>query len=402
MARLLQGDVGSGKTAVAAMAAAMAARAGFQTLLMAPTELLAQQHARTLRPYLEPMQMRMELLAGSTTAANRRSILGHLSDGTLDLLVGTHALIEPTVQPRQLGLVVSDEQHRFGVGQREALAQRSGIFPHVLSMTATPIPRTLQLTLYGDLTVSVLDQMPPGRQPVETRLVPPSQRDEAYDFVRRQVVAGRQVFIICPLVEDSELIQVRSATSEHQRLQEEVFPELRLALLHGRMKPAQKDAIMEAFKAGDIDVLVSTSVVEVGVDVPNASVMMIEGAERFGLAQLHQFRGRVGRGSHKSFCLLLSDEDSADNNRRLDAVVRHSSGFDLAEVDLQIRGPGDILGATGAQHGHDAGLLVAGLLDARLIAAAREEAERLVREGLDRHPEMVSAARGFHVAGSLS
>ena len=402
MARLLQGDVGSGKTAVAAMAAAMAARAGFQTLLMAPTELLAQQHARTLRPYLEPMQMRMELLAGSTTAANRRRILGELADGGLDLVVGTHALIEPKVQPRRLGLVISDEQHRFGVGQREALAQRSGIFPHVLSMTATPIPRTLQLTLYGDLTVSVLDQMPPGRQPVETRLVPPSQRDEAYDFVRRQVVAGRQVFVICPLVEDSELIQVRSATSEHQRLQEEVFPELRLALLHGRMKAAEKDAVMEAFKAGDIDVLVSTSVVEVGVDVPNASVMMIEGAERFGLAQLHQFRGRVGRGAHKSYCLLLSDDDSADNNRRLDAVVRHSSGFDLAEVDLQIRGPGDILGATGAQHGYDAGLLVAGLLDARLIAAAREEAERLVREGLDRHPELASAARGFHVAGSLS
>jgi ATP-dependent DNA helicase RecG len=402
MARLLQGDVGSGKTAVAAMAAAMAARAGFQTLLMAPTELLAQQHARTLRPYLEPMQMRMELLAGSTTTANRRLILGELADGSLDLVVGTHALIEPTVQPQRLGLVISDEQHRFGVGQREALAQRSGIFPHVLSMTATPIPRTLQLTLYGDLTVSVLDQMPPGRQPVETRLVPPTQRDEAYDFVRRQVVAGRQVFVICPLVEDSELIQVRSATSEHQRLQEEVFPELRLALLHGRMKAAEKDAVMEAFKAGDIDVLVSTSVVEVGVDVPNASVMMIEGAERFGLAQLHQFRGRVGRGAHKSYCLLLSDDDSADNNRRLDAVVRHSSGFDLAEVDLQIRGPGDILGATGAQHGYDAGLLVAGLLDARLIAAAREEAERLVREGLDRHPELVSAARGFHVAGSLS
>jgi ATP-dependent DNA helicase RecG len=233
-------------------------------------------------------------------------------------------------------------------------------------------------------------------------MVPPTQRDEAYDFVRRQVGAGRQVFIICPLVEDSEVIQVRSATSEHKRLQEDVFPELRLALLHGRMKPAAKDAIMEAFKAGDIDVLVSTSVVEVGVDVPNASVMMIEGAERFGLAQLHQFRGRVGRGAHKSFCLLLSDDESADNNRRLDALVRHSSGFDLAEVDLQIRGPGDILGATGAQHGHDDGLLVAGLLDARLIAAAREEAERLVREGLDRHPELVIAARGFHIAGSLS
>ncbi len=403
MARLLQGDVGSGKTAVAAMAAAMAARAGYQTLMMAPTEILAQQHARTLRPYLEPLRMRMDLLVGSTTAANRRRILEQLSRGELDLLVGTHALIEPTVVPHNLGLVISDEQHRFGVGQREALAQRSGIYPHVLSMTATPIPRTLQLTLYGDLTVSVLDQMPPGRQVVDTRLVSPAERDQAYDFVRRQVADGRQVFVICPLVEDSDLIQARSATSEHERLQTEVFPELRLALLHGRMKPAEKDAVMEAFKADQYQILVSTSVVEVGVDVPNATVMMIEGAERFGLAQLHQFRGRVGRGEHKAFCLLLSDADaadSADSNRRLSAMVRYASGFDLAEVDLEIRGPGDLLGATGAQHGHDAGLLVAGLLDARLIAAAREEAERLVRQGLD--PELVQAARGFHIAGSLS
>ncbi|HXA42508.1 MAG TPA: ATP-dependent DNA helicase RecG [Candidatus Solibacter sp.] len=403
MARLLQGDVGSGKTAVAAMAAAMASRAGYQTLLMAPTEILAQQHARTLRPYLEPLQMRMDLLVGSTTAANRRRILDELSQGDLDLLVGTHALIEPTVVPRSLGLVVSDEQHRFGVGQREALAQRSGTFPHVLSMTATPIPRTLQLTLYGDLTVSVLDQMPPGRQVVETRMVPAAQRQEAYDFVRGQVAGGRQVFVICPLVEDSDLIQARSATSEHERLQKEVFPEMRLALLHGRMKPAEKDGVMEAFKAGEFQILVSTSVVEVGVDVPNATVMMIEGAERFGLAQLHQFRGRVGRGEHKAFCLLLSDAegaDSADSNRRLDAMVRYSSGFDLAEEDLKIRGPGDLIGATGAQHGHDAGLLVAGLLDVRLIAAAREEAERLVRQGLD--PAMVRAAQGFHIAGSLS
>ena len=402
MARLLQGDVGSGKTAVAAMAAAMAARAGYQTLMMAPTEILAQQHARTLAPYLEPLKMEMDLLVGSTTAVNRRRILAQLADGTLDLLVGTHALIEPTVVPHRLGLVISDEQHRFGVGQREALAQKTGIYPHVLSMTATPIPRTLQLTLYGDLTVSVLDQMPPGRQAVETRMVSPAEREAAYDFVRGQVREGRQVFVICPLVEDSELIQVRSATSEHQRLQKEVFPDLRLALLHGRMKASEKNEVMEAFKRGDFDVLVSTSVVEVGVDVANASVMMIEGAERFGLAQLHQFRGRVGRGEYKSYCLLLSDDDTADTNRRLNALVRYSSGFDLAEVDLQIRGPGDILGATGAQHGHDAGLLVAGLLDARLIAAAREEAERLMREGPGQHPDLWRAAKGFHIAGSLS
>jgi ATP-dependent DNA helicase RecG len=251
--------------------------------------------------------------------------------------------------------------------------------------------------------VSVLDQMPPGRQPVETRLVPASQRNEAYDFVRLQVAAGRQGFVICPLVEDSELIQARSATSEHERLQTEVFPELRLGLLHGRMKPAEKDAVMEAFKAGVYQILVSTSVVEVGVDVSNATVMMIEGAERFGLAQLHQFRGRVGRGEHKAFCLLLSDAEaagSADSHRRLGAMVRYASGFDLAEVDLEIRGPGDILGATGAQHGRDDGLLVAGLLDARLITAAREEAERLVRQGLE--PDLAAAARGFHIAGSLS
>jgi ATP-dependent DNA helicase RecG len=403
MARLLQGDVGSGKTAVAAMAAAMVSRAGYQTLLMAPTEILAQQHARTLRPYLAPLRMRMDLLAGSTAAANRRAILEQLSDGELDLLVGTHALIEPGVIPHNLGLVISDEQHRFGVGQREALAQRSGIHPHVLSMTATPIPRTLQLTLYGDLTVSVLDQMPPGRQVVDTRLVPPERRDDAYNFVRAQVAGGRQVFVICPLVEDSDLIQARSATSEHERLQTEVFPEFRLALLHGRMKAAEKDSVMEAFKAGEYQILVSTSVVEVGVDVPNATVMMIEGAERFGLAQLHQFRGRVGRGEHKAVCLLLSDADavdSADSNRRLGALVRYASGFDLAEVDLEIRGPGDLLGATGAQHGHDDRLLVAGLLDARLIAAAREEAERLVRRGLD--ATLARAARGYHIAGSLS
>ena len=377
MARLLQGDVGSGKTAVAAMAAAMAARAGHQTLFMAPTEILAQQHARTLQPYLEPLNLRLGLLVGSTTAANRRRILAALEAGELDVLVGTHALLEPDVAPQKLGLVITDEQHRFGIERRRTLVDKGlGLYPHVLSMTATPIPRTLQLTLYGDLTVSVLDELPPGRQPVATRLVLPSERDEAYVFRAAQVEEGRQVFVICPLVEESELLQVRSATGEFERLSAEVFPDLRLALLHGRMKPADKDATMEAFKAREVDILVTTAVVEVGVDVPNATVMMIEGAERFGLAQLHQFRGRVGRGDHASHCLLLSDTDAPENNRRLAAMTRYSSGFDLAEVDLELRGPGDIIGATGAQHGkNESGLLVAGLLDARLIAQAREEAE---------------------------
>jgi ATP-dependent DNA helicase RecG len=380
----------------------MAAAAKKQTLFMAPTEILAQQHARTLRPLLEAVGVRMEILVGSTPGSARRTVLAGLASGFLDVVVGTHALIEDPVQPQALALVITDEQHRFGVAQREALARKGGsLYPHVLSMTATPIPRTLQLTLYGDLAVSVLDEMPPGRRIVETRLVLPQERAPAYDFVRTQVEHGRQVFVICPLVEDSDLVQARSATAEYQRLQEDVFPDLRLALLHGRMKAKEKDAVMEAFKAREYDVLVSTSVVEVGVDVPNASVMMIEGAERFGLAQLHQLRGRVGRGEHQSYCLLCSDADKPEDNRRLEALVRLSSGFDLAEVDLEIRGPGDVLGATGQQSGQG-GVMVAGLLDARLIAAAREEAETLIGGGLDRYPELAAAARGFTIPGSLS
>jgi ATP-dependent DNA helicase RecG len=403
MARLLQGDVGSGKTAVAAMAAAMVARAGHQALLMAPTEILAQQHARTLKPFLDPLDVSMELLVGSTPAKARGSILADLEAGRLDVVVGTQALIEETVRPASLGLVISDEQHRFGIAQRQALGQR-GTHPHVLSMTATPIPRTLQLTLMGDLSVSVLDEMPPGRLPVETRLVKPASREAANRFVREQVAAGRQVFVICPLVEASEAIQARSAVGEFERLSTQVFPDLRLALLHGRMKAAEKDATMEAFKAGTYDILVSTSVVEVGVDVTNAAVMVIEGAERFGLAQLHQFRGRVGRGGHRAYCLLFSDAEGQEENRRMQAMVDYSSGFDLAEVDLQIRGPGDVLAATGAQHGETGygGLMVAGLLDARLIAAAREEAERLIGEGLDRYPQLARAAVDLDLAGTIN
>jgi len=395
--------VGSGKTAVAAMAIAMAAASGHQTLFMAPTEILAQQHARTLRPLLDRVGVRMEVLVGSTPASARRTVMAGLSGGFLDVVVGTHALIEDPVQPRRLGLVITDEQHRFGVGQRQTLAAKGGdLHPHVLSMTATPIPRTLQLTLYGDLTVSVLDEMPPGRSPVVTELVLPIQREQAERFLRGQVQAGRQAFVICPLVEDSDVIQVRSATSEYQRLQQEVFPDLRLALLHGRMKARDKDSIMEAFRAGDYDVLVTTAVVEVGVDVPNATVMMIEGAERFGLAQLHQFRGRVGRGEHQSHCLLCSDAENPEAIKRLTAMVRLQSGFDLAEEDLRLRGPGDVLGATGAQSGHPAELMVAGLLDVRLITQAREEAERLLREGAARYPALLTAARDFQVSGMLS
>ncbi|MHB8508750.1 MAG: ATP-dependent DNA helicase RecG, partial [Candidatus Dormibacteria bacterium] len=400
MARLLQGDVGSGKTAVAAMAAAMVARSGQQVLFMAPTEILAQQHARTLQPYMDALKVPMALLAGSTPQKERRRILEGVSDGSLQLLVGTHALVEESVVPARLALVITDEQHRFGTGQRAALSSK-GESPHVLQMTATPIPRTLQLTVFGDLTVSVLDELPPGRVPVQTRLVKPAHRREAYDFVRGEVAAGRQAFVICPLVEDSERILLRSAEGEYRRLQDTVFPELRLALLHGRMRPAEKDTVMTAFKAGESDILVSTSVVEVGVDVPNASVMMIEGADRFGLAQLHQFRGRVGRGEHAAFCLLMTEVDSPTQNARLEAMVRYSSGFDLAEVDLEIRGPGDVLGAT-VQSGHATGLMVAGLLDARLISLAREEAERLMASGLDRHAGLEAAARAFRAAGTLS
>jgi len=345
----------------------------------------------------------MEVLVGSTPASARRTVMAGLADGFLQVVVGTHALIEDPVQPRRLGLVITDEQHRFGVGQREALARKGGeLYPHVLSMTATPIPRTLQLTLYGDLTVSVLDEMPAGRSPVITRLVPASERKDAMTFVHQQVGDGRQAFVICPLVEDSDIIQARSATSEYERLQADVFPDLRLALLHGRMKARDKDATMQAFKAGEFDILVSTAVVEVGVDVPNATVMLIEGAERFGLAQLHQFRGRVGRGQHQSHCLLCSDIDNPESIRRLQAMTRLQSGFDLAEEDLRLRGPGDVLGATGAQSGHADAIMVAGLLDARLITQARAEAERLLREGADRYPALLAAARDFHVAASLS
>jgi len=382
MNRLLEGDVGSGKTVVAAMAMHHVARAGFQSVLLAPTEVLARQHADVIQSILEPFQIDVALLVGSTPASARKPMLVSLADGQLPILIGTHALIEEGVQFKDLALTVVDEQHRFGVGQRLAVRQKSERTPHFLSMTATPIPRTLGLTLFGDLDISILNEMPPGRRPVKTGLVPPEKRADAYTFIRKQVEAGRQVFVICPLIQESDKLGVRAATQELEKLQRDIFPELasRIALLHGRLKSAEKEAVMSGFQRGDVAILVSTSVVEVGIDIPNATVMMIEGAERFGLAQLHQFRGRVGRGSEESWCLLFTDAEDPQSLKRLQAVVSNRSGFDLAEIDLELRGWGDLAGYR--QHGKD--FKMASLLDAVLISDAQSEAVRL----LDRDPAL--------------
>jgi ATP-dependent DNA helicase RecG len=381
MTRLLQGDVGSGKTVVAAIAALVAKTSGAQTAIMAPTEILANQHLRNLTNLFAPMpdesRPRLALLTGSTRAAERRSIAAGLEAGEIDILIGTHALIQDHVSFVSLGLVVIDEQHRFGVRQRGLLTEKAnGFQPHVLSMTATPIPRTLNLVLNGDLDVSIIDEQPPGRIPIETSRYVGRERAEAYRVVREQITLGHQAFVICPLVEESEVIEAKAAVEEAERLQREVFPDLRIAVLHGRMPSKQKDEVMAAFRNHEYDILVSTSVVEVGIDIPNATVMMIEGADRFGLSQLHQFRGRVGRGGARSFCLLLADDVSMTGNDRLETMVATENGFVLAEKDLELRGPGDFIGT------RQSGLPELGWLDqgfdTRLLAVARETAERIV------------------------
>jgi len=390
MNRLLNGDVGSGKTAVAAAAVAMVHAAGRQSVVMAPTEILARQHLLKFRSYLEGSfpDLRVELLISGLPAAERRRVTTAVASGHTALLVGTHALIEERVEILNLGLAVVDEQHRFGTRQRELLRGKGRGRPHFLAMTATPIPRTLALARYGDMTVSVLDELPPGRTPVETEVVPPAEREQAYGLVRREVAAGRQVFVICPLIEESEKLEAKAATVEFERLKADVFPDLRLALVHGKLK--DKDAVMRAFAAGESDVLVATPVVEVGVDVPNATVMMIEGAERFGLAQLHQFRGRVGRGAHGSFCLLLSDDPTEVALERLQLVARERSGFRLAEEDLLLRGAGELMGPR--QHGLT-DQAMRELLNPLLLNEAREEAERLLAEDpeLEREPALLRA-----------
>jgi len=401
MNRLLEGDVGSGKTVVAAMAMHHVAGAGFQSVLLAPTEVLARQHADVIQSLLGPFQVDVGLLVGSTPAAARKPMLTALAEGQLPILIGTHALIEEGVQFRDLALTVVDEQHRFGVGQRLAVRQKGERTPHFLSMTATPIPRTLGLTLFGDLDISILAEMPPGRQPVKTGMVPPEKRAAAYDFIRKQVNAGRQVFVICPLIQESDKLGVRSATQELEKLQRDVFPELasRIALLHGRLKSAEKEAVMAGFQRGDVAILVSTSVVEVGIDIPNATVMMIEGADRFGLAQLHQFRGRVGRGTEESWCFLFTDAEDPQSLKRLQAVVTNQSGFDLAEIDLELRGWGDLAGYR--QHGKD--FKMASLLDAMLISDAQSEAVRLLNRdpALDGEPALLRQLSAYRQVFAL-
>jgi ATP-dependent DNA helicase RecG len=391
MCRLLQGEVGSGKTVVATAALLTAAANGYQGAFMAPTEILAEQHFATICELLSRVgqeevegylhsysgllsrPLKVALLIGDIKQTGKRELQQHILKGDIDMVIGTHALVQKGVEFNKLGLVVVDEQHRFGVEQRSALREK-GFNPHMLVMTATPIPRTLALTLYGDLDLSVIDELPPGRQMVRTRWLKPQQRDSAYAFIRRQVAEGRQAFIICPLIEESEAIAAQAAVVEYERLSQEVFPDLRLGLLHGRLSANNKDGVMESFRSGELDILVSTPVIEVGIDVPNATVMLVESADRFGLSQLHQFRGRVGRGEEQSYCLLLAENPSEVGRERLDIIEKTQDGFKLAEEDLRLRGPGEFFGTR--QSGLP-DLRMAKLSDVALLELARSEAMNL-------------------------
>lgn len=400
MNRLLQGDVGSGKTVLAALAAAIITHHGSQAAIMAPTSILAEQHYYTFRRLLVTPgwlgEAQVRLLTGDTPSSEKESIRQGLETGEIKIVIGTHALIEEAVRFADLQFAVIDEQHRFGVEQRAQLRAK-GTTPHLLVMSATPIPRSLALTLYGDLDLSVLDEMPVGRRPVQTYLLRPRERERAYTLIRSQIEAGRQAFIIYPLIDESEALDALAATAEYERLRTEVFPDLRLGLLHGRMRAEEKDQVMQRFRNGEYHILVSTTVVEVGVDVPNATVMLIEGANRFGLAQLHQLRGRVGRGSEQSFCLLIPERDDALENERLLAMVETNNGFVLAERDLQQRGPGEFLGTR--QSGYVTSLRMASLSDLPLIEKARSFAQRLFEQDpyLQRpeHAPLVEALQRF-------
>lgn len=348
MNRLIQGDVGSGKTAVAAALCHTAGLCGIQSALMAPTEILAAQHFSSLKELLEPAGINVALLTGSVTAKNRRPILEGLRNGSIQLVIGTHALISDGVAFKNLGLVITDEQHRFGVGQRTALAQK-GDCPHLLVMSATPIPRTLALMIYGDLDVSVLDELPPGRQKIETYSITPDKRSRAFSYIQKHIDQGRQAYIICPLIDEGKNENDMASVNEYGVMLKNYFPEESVALLHGRMKPKEKDAVMSRFSSGETKILVSTTVVEVGVDVPNAVIMMIENADRYGLSQLHQLRGRVGRGKHKSTCILVTDARGEEAQARMKIMCSTSDGFKIADEDLRLRGPGDFFGSR--QHG---------------------------------------------------
>jgi ATP-dependent DNA helicase RecG len=401
MNRLLQGDVGSGKTVVAALAIAMVTRSGAQTTIMAPTSILAEQHYHSLTELLAHGEQTLppgaiRLLVGNTPETEKDEIYEKLAKGEIKVLVGTHAVIEEPVTFADLQLAVIDEQHRFGVEQRAALRSK-GENLHLLVMTATPIPRSLALTLYGDLDLSLIAQSPAGRQPVQTFVLTPKERERAYTLIRAQIKDGRQAFIIYPLIEESDKLEAPAAVDDYETLKKDIFPDLKLGLLHGRLKPGEKDDVMAKFRDGQYHILVSTTVVEVGVDVPNATVMLVEGADRFGLAQLHQLRGRVGRGAAQSYCLLIPSQDEAVENERLQAMAESNDGFFLAERDLQQRGPGEFLGTR--QSGYASGLRMASLTDVDLIEKARLQAQALFKQdpelAADQHKLLAEALERF-------
>ncbi len=402
MNRLVEGDVGSGKTVVAAMAAIMAMAEGYQAVLMAPTELLARQHAETVYSLLNPLGLhdKVALLVGGMKTKEKDAAREAIKEGRAQFIIGTHALIQESVDMHKLGLVVVDEQHRFGVEQRQKLLAKAGHMPHLLSLTATPIPRSLALTLYGELDISVLDAKPAGRQPIETKITSPNSRKQLNEEIERELKNGRQMFVVCPLITESARSLANSAEKMYEQFSKKDFKDWRVGLLHGRMKPQEKNDVMEQFVARKLDILVSTTVIEVGVDVPNASVMLIEAADRFGLAQIHQLRGRVGRGGHKGYCYLMMSDSSAPP-RRLQALERTQDGFKLAELDLELRGPGAIYGTM--QHGA-LDLRVAKLTDTHLIAAARNAALSFIEKGEDllQYEQLESRVRQLRAVTNLN
>jgi len=400
MNRLLEGDVGSGKTVVATMAAVMAQANGFQAALMVPTEILARQHLAKLAPLLERLGYPLQLVVGKQTAAERKLVQEAAASVAPTLFIGTQALLSEKISFRNLGLVIVDEQHRFGVVQRQELKAKSGRLPHLLSMTATPIPRSLQLTVYGDLDITVIAGLPPGRQPITTKVVSTRERDKTYATINEQIEAGRQVFVVCPLIEPSDQLGAKSVVAEAERLSKGAFKGRRIGLLHGRLAAVEKQAVMTDFAQGQLDVLVATTVIEVGIDIPNATVMLIEGAQQFGLAALHQLRGRVGRGEHPSFCYLVSESKSDATKRRLEAMEKSQDGFRLAQIDLELRGPGQIYGTR--QHG-TLELQFADISDAKLLAAVRQAATNFVASpgSLTRYPEVTARVNALKAVTSL-
>ncbi len=381
MNRLVEGDVGSGKTVVATMAALMVMKQGLQVALMAPTEILARQHAETIYKLLEhtPYAQQVSLLAGGMKADQKKRAIEHIKSGEIRFIIGTHALIQTQVDMHKLGLVIVDEQHRFGVEHRKKLLAKAGHLPHLLSMTATPIPRTLALTLYGELDISIIDTLPKGRKPITSKIVSPNSRVQVYEQIDAQLAAGRQAFVVCPLISNSDSLAVNSAEAIYDLMRKRDFKHRRIGLLHGKLKTDEKDRVMQAFVDHKLDILVATTVIEVGVNVPNATVMLIEGADRFGLAQIHQLRGRIGRGDHQSYCFLMMSDSKAPSPR-LRAVESTQNGFELAELDLELRGPGAIYGTM--QHG-ELDLRIAKLSDTRLIAAARQGAQAFIDQKED-------------------